>query len=216
MTERTPKPMVEVSGRPFLEYIVRHLASQDFRDLLILTGYLGHHVENHFGDGSTFGVSIRYAREHQPLGTGGAIRAAIDRIGESFLLLYGDSFLPIDYLEVVDAFERAECRGLMVVYSNQTGDTGVSNNVDTDTSGRVKRYQKGTEDINLRYVEAGVLCFRRDVFAHLPANSVCSMESEIFPRLISEQQLSSFATSQRFFDIGTPTRLAEFMELQQC
>ena len=107
LTEQTPKPMVEVEGRPFLEFIVEHIAGQGFRDILLLTGHLGEHVSDHFGDGRRFGVSIRYSREPQPLGTGGAIRAAWEQLADDFLLLYGDSFLPIDYVDVASAFHRA-------------------------------------------------------------------------------------------------------------
>ena len=136
LTEQTPKPMVEVEGRPFLEFIVEHIAGQGFRDILLLTGHLGEHVSDHFGDGRRFGVSIRYSREPQPLGTGGAIRAAWEQLADDFLLLYGDSFLPIDYVDVASAFYRASWPAMVVTYDNQTGYTDVLNNIAVDEIGR--------------------------------------------------------------------------------
>lgn len=209
MTQQVPKPMVEVNGRPFLEYIVRHLADQGFVDTLMLVGYLGEQVEHYFGDGHQLGISIDYSYEPTPLGTAGAIRHALPKLDDSFLLLYGDSFLPIDYGQVTDAFTRSACEGLVVIYDNDSSDTGVPNNIDIDGTGYVARYDK-TGPSELRYVEAGALCLYRRVFTALTAGTVVSLEQELFPELISNHQLASFVTTQRFFDIGTPARLTAF------
>lgn len=212
LTQAVPKPMVPVGGRPFLEHIVSLLAAQDFRRMLLLTGYLGEQVSDHFGDGSRFGTAIEYCREPAPLGTAGAIHNALARLDSSFLLLYGDSYLPIDYRLVAGAFARSPRLGLMVVYENRLEDTGVPNNVAIDAAGRVVRYEKGSGDASLRYVEAGVLCFRREVFSGLPAGESVSLEQDIFPALCRQGELGAYVTRQRFFDIGTAERLQEFAE----
>lgn len=210
ITERIPKPMVEVGGRPFLEYIIRHLQKYDFRKLLVLLSYLGEHIQEHFGDGSRFGVDIEYSWEPSPLGTAGAIRNAEDLLDAEFMVIYGDSFLPIDYRRVQDCFQKANSLGLVVAYDNKLGDTGVQNNVALDADGYVVRYEKGTENRELKYVEAGVLCFRREVFGALPSETAISLEQQIYPQLISQRQLRAFITRQKFFDIGTHDRLEEF------
>ena len=216
LTEQTPKPMVEVEGRPFLEFIVEHIVAQGFQDILLLIGHLGEHVSEHFGDGRRFGASIKYSREARPLGTGGAIRAAWDHLAHEFLLLYGDSFLPIDYVEVASAFRRSSWPALVVTYDNQAGFTDVFNNIAVDASGTVTRYEKGVLDPELKYVDAGALCFRRDAFARVPEGRVVSLEQELFPVWIAARQLGGFPTRQRFYDIGTPGRLQEFVNLQSC
>jgi NDP-sugar pyrophosphorylase family protein len=216
LTEQTPKPMVEVGGRPFLEYIIEHLAGQGFQQILLLVGHLGEHISDYFQDGSRFGVSIRYSRERHPLGTGGAIRAAWGHLSEQFLLLYGDSFLPIDYREVCATFRRSSWDALVVTYDNQAAYTDVRNNIATDGSDCVVRYEKGISDPDLRCVDAGVLCFRRHVFTELPADTVVSLEQEVFPKLIAARQLGTFQTTQRFYDIGTQARLHEFTTVQSC
>jgi NDP-sugar pyrophosphorylase family protein len=208
--------MVEVGGRPFLEYMIGHLASQEFRQILLLTGHLGEHVSDHFRDGSEFGVSIRYSRERHPLGTGGAIRAALENLSDDFLLLYGDSILPIDYRPVCAAFLQSSWSALMVTYDNRSGDTDVRNNIATNGSDCVIRYEKEGMEQDLRFVDAGVLCFRREVFAALPADTMISLEQEVFPKLIAARQLGTFHTKQRFYDIGTQARLQEFSIVQLC
>jgi NDP-sugar pyrophosphorylase family protein len=216
LTEQTPKPMVEVGGRPFLEYIVEHIAAQGFRDLLLLIGHLGEHVSDHFGDGGRFGVSIEYSREPRPLGTGGAIRFAREKLSSEFLLLYGDSFLPIDYVEVAAAFRQSRRPAMVVTYDNQAGYTDVFNNISVDAAGCVTRYEKGVIDPELKYVDAGALCLHRSVFAEVPVGSVVSLEQELFPQWIAARQLAAFSTKQRFYDIGTPARLQEFITVQSC
>ena len=210
ITERIPKPMVEVGGEPFLARLVRWLGQQGFRRQLLLLGYRGEIVSDYFGDGSRVGVAIDYGREPSPLGTAGALRNALDKLEDDFLLLYGDSYLPIDYRPIASDFRKAACRGLLVVYDNRVADTGVTNNVALDSEGWVKRYAKGQSAARLQYVEAGVLCFRRDVFEALPAGKLVSLEQDLYPKLIAERQLRAFVTPQRFFDIGTPQRLEEF------
>ncbi len=210
LTESVPKPMVEVAGRPFLEYIVEHLAAQGFTRMLFLVGYLGEKVRDHFGDGSRFGVSIEYSWEPAPLGTGGAIRNALDQLDDKFLLLFADSFLPIDYRPLALALTEGRSLGIMAVYDNRRADTGVVNNVAMGAEGYVVRYEKGNSAAGLQYVEAGVLGFRREVFEAFPAGRIVSMEQAVYPGLIAQRQLLGYITEKRFFDIGTPERLREF------
>lgn len=212
MTEQMPKPMVPVRGRPFLLNIVEHLVAQGFRDQLMLLGYKGEQVQEFFGDGSRFDAHISYAREQFPLGTAGAIRNAFDQLESEFLLLYGDSFLPIDYRAVESAFRAVPCEGLVVGYDNTVADTGVRNNLAVDANGYVLCYDKTKAAPDLKYVEAGVLCLKRELFAPLITGQVVSLENELYPQLIARRTLRALVTRQRFFDIGTPGRLEEFAE----
>lgn len=210
ITERIPKPMVEVAGRPFLEHIIDLLAAQAFPKILVLLGYLGEHVQQYFGDGSCRGVSIDYVFEPVPLGTGGAIRNAVDRLDDEFLMLFGDSYLPLDYHTVVKSFRSVPSEALMVVYDNAGQDTGVPNNVCVNSMSQVVRYNKRQTATDLNYVEAGALCFRKKTFLGLPPSQTVSLEEQIYPRLIEEHRMRAFITRQRFFDIGTQERLNEF------
>jgi NDP-sugar pyrophosphorylase family protein len=210
LTEVVPKPMVPVRGRPFLDYLIQYLAAQGFRRFLLLVGYLGGRVQDHYGDGSGFGVNIEYAWEETPLGTGGALRRALSLLENDFLLLYGDSFLPIDYRPLTANFLSSGLSAMVVVYDNRIAHTGVKNNVAIGDCGLVTCYRKGVDAPDLQYVEAGALCLRREVIAPIPEGAVVSLEEEVFPSLIARRQLGGAVTSQRFFDIGTPSRLEEF------
>jgi len=212
LTRKIPKPMVPVSGIPFLEYQLRLLARQQLRDVLLLTGYLGDQIENYFGSGARLGLRLRYAREAQPQGTGGALRDARPHLAETFLLLYGDSLLPIEYAAAARRLKDSAALGLIVVYRDPARETAVPPNVALDRNGLVTRYDKTAAAPDLEYVEAGVSCFRRDVLALLPAAGPVSFEQCIFPRLIAGRQLAALPTTQRFYDIGTPERLRAIEE----
>jgi NDP-sugar pyrophosphorylase family protein len=213
LTRKMPKPMVPVAGVPYLEHQLLLLARQSFHDVLLLTGYLGDQIESYFGNGASLGLRLRYSREAQPLGTGGALRDARRHLEESFLLLYGDSLLPIEYAAATRRLKDSAALGLIVVYRDPFGETAVRPNVALDRSGLVTRYDKtAAVDPGLEYVEAGVSCFRRDVLDLLPAAGPASFEQCVFPRLIGRRQLAALPTAQRFYDIGTPERLRAIEE----
>jgi NDP-sugar pyrophosphorylase family protein len=206
--------MVPVRGVPYLEHQLRLLARQSLTDVVILTGYLGQQIEDYFGDGSGVGLRIRYARERQPLGTGGALREARRLLGDAFLVVYGDSYLPIDYAAVVRRLVESHATGLLVVYHDPAGQTSVRPNVALDSAGRVTRYDKqAAADPDLQYIEAGVLAFRRSVLDFIPPEGVVSLEQQVYPQLIARKALLGLPTTQRFYDIGTPERLRVLEEL---
>jgi mannose-1-phosphate guanylyltransferase len=213
LTREIPKPMVPVGGAPYLEHQLRLLAKQSITDIVILTGYLGNQIEEHFGDGAALGLRIRYSREAQPAGTGGALRDAHHLLADLFLLIYGDSYLPICYAQVADRLVASQATGVMVVYHDPTRETSVPNNVALVESGLVSRYDKtAVDDLQLQYIEAGVLAFRRAVLEVIPREGPVSLERQVFPLLIERHQLLGMPTSQRFYDIGTPERLKAIEE----
>jgi NDP-sugar pyrophosphorylase family protein len=214
ITKAIPKPMVPIAGKPYLEYQLAELRRQGIEEILLLTGYLGDRMESHFEDGSRFGLSIQYSREQTPQGTGGGLRDAANLLAEEFLLIYGDSYLPIDYQAVLRRLaEYPAAVGVVVVYDNSEATT-VPQNIALDESGYVTRYAKeAVPTPDLRYVDAGVLAFRRAVLDFLPAGRPVSLEKDAFPKLIAGRQLLGFVTAQRFYDIGTPDRLAVIARL---
>jgi NDP-sugar pyrophosphorylase family protein len=208
LTREIPKSMVPVAGVPYLEHQLLELARQAITDIVLLTGYLGDQIEAYFGDGRRAGLQIRYSREMQPLGTGGALREARGLLADTFLVLNGDSYLPIDYAAVLHRLEASAALGLLVVYADAAGETMVPPNTAVDSEGFVTCYDKHAADgTRLRYVEAGVLAFRKEAIDLVPAAGVVSFEQEVYPQLIARRQLLGFLTTQRFYDMGTPERL---------
>jgi len=207
LTERIPKPMVQVAGCPYLQHQLHLLRDQDIRDVLLLTGHLGEQIEDYFGDGGRMGLRLTYSREQSPLGTGGALREARDKLHDSFIVIYGDSYLPIRYADALEGLKSTGADGLVVVYDNRQGETPVRNNIDLDDHKYVTRYEKDSLD-QLGYVEAGVLAFYRSVIELIPDVGMVSLENDIFPKLIVLRRLTALVTPQCFYDIGTPERLA--------
>ena len=214
VTQSVPKPMVLVGGEPYLAHQLRYLRKQGYSDVVLLTGYLGEQIEEHFGDGSSIDMRLRYSREPTPLGTGGALRHARHLLADAFLLIYGDSYLPIEYATVGRLLHESHADGVLVLYHDPHGETDVPGNVALDERGRVTRYDKsGTADPELRYVEAGVLALRRSVIDLVAPSGAVSLEQEVFPRLIERRALVGLTTTQRFYDIGTPDRLRAIEQL---
>ena len=205
--------MIRISGKPFLEYQLNLLKRNGITDIVLSVGYLGEQIKEYFKDGAGFGIQISYSIEKEPMGTGGGIKQASGLLDEDFFVIYGDSYLSIDYADVARFFKSSGRIGLMVTYDNRWGDTDVMSNVSVDEEMLVTRYKKGVLDRDLTLVEAGVLAFRKDVLKFIPADRVVSLEEEIFPALIKKRQLISYATKQRFYDIGLADRLKEFEEL---
>jgi NDP-sugar pyrophosphorylase family protein len=208
LTETVPKPMVPVAGEPYLVHQLRMLARQDIRDVVLLTGYLGEQIEQYFGDGSSLGLEIRYSQEKEPLGTAGALRNAAGLLNQDFLLIYGDSYLPIHYPDVLAKLRATAGAAVIVLYDNSIEDTSVRNNIGADENLIVTVYEKNSPRNDLKYVDAGVLAFQRSVLDFIPASPKrVSLEEEVFPRLIEGRQMAGYVTTQRFYDIGTPERL---------
>ena len=207
LTATLPKPMVPVAGVPYLRHQLLLLKRQSICDVLLLTGYLGQAIEDYFGDGGRLGLHLRYSRETTPVGTAGALRLARHLLEDRFLVIYGDSYLPIDYADVAHTLDASGAIGLVAVYRDRQGHTSVRSNIAVDADRFVTRYDKrATGDPSLEYVEAGVLAFRREVVSLIP-EGIVSLEEQTYPQLIARRQLIAYPTSQRFYDIGTPERL---------
>jgi MurNAc alpha-1-phosphate uridylyltransferase len=207
LTETIPKAMAPVCGRPFLEYQLDALARSGIRDVIICLGHLGHMIEDHFGDGRRFGLSIRYGYERERLlGTAGAVKNVEGLLDDAFFVLYGDSYLVVDYPEVMRYFLSHDRVGLMVVLRNE-GRWDRSNVVlDGDF---VAIYDKAREHPGMVYTDFGVSAFRREALSPVPVG-VSTDLSAVFHDLIGRRQLLAYETSNRFYQIGSPQGLQEF------
>lgn len=211
LTEKIPKPMVQVLGKPFLWHMLRVLSNRGVKDVVLATGYLSRVIEDYFRDGSELGIRIRYSVEPSPRGTGGALLLAENMLQENFFVLYGDSLLEMDYRSLWDFHLSHGFTSTIVVYDN-SDNTSVRNNVSIDREGIVVAYDKSGSTPDLGYVEAGVLVFSKKIFDIFPKKDVVSIETDIYPELIKRKQLIAYPSTERFYDIGTPSRLAEFVD----
>lgn len=216
LTEEIPKVMVSVNGKPFLLYLLKLLRSQGISDVVLCIGYRAQQVKDYFGNGESLEVNIRYSEEKEKLlGTAGALKQAQSLLGDYFLAINGDTYIPIDYREVEKSFLRRAQKALMVVYDNQE-DTGAKNNVVLGDNLMVKRYDKESPDTSLEYVEAGVLALRKEVLDLIKEGDSISLEEGLYPGLIQQRELAAYVTNQRFYDIGLPEQrriLEEFLKV---
>jgi NDP-sugar pyrophosphorylase family protein len=210
LTRDMPKVMLPFNDRPFLYYIIRLLKEQGIKDIVMCTGYLGEQIQNFLGNGRGLGLNIKYSEESgELLGTGGALKQAQDMLGGYFLVLNGDTFLPIDYREVEKEYLRLGRKALMVVYNNEVS-TGVKNNIALDSNRMVVRYDKRSDAPDLRYVEAGVIVLHKETLDPVPEGVNISLEDGIYHRLIEQEEMAAHITGQRFYDIGTPEQRQVF------
>src|SRR5271155_4636108 len=178
-----PKPLASVGDRPFLELLVRQLASQGFRNLVMCTGYLAEQIEAAFGDGRDFGTAIEYSKETVPLGTAGALKLAERHVQDEreFLVLNGDSFLEIDFNEFVGFHRRhGNVATMAVVPVHNASRYGT---VQVQADGKVIRFAEKTGKDAPGIINAGVYVFGRTIFAHIPEGPA-SLEREVFPHLM--------------------------------
>jgi NDP-sugar pyrophosphorylase family protein len=208
LTKKIPKGLVEIKGRPFLEYLILYLKKYGIDDILLCTGYLGEQITEYFGDGSSLGIIINYSREDHPLGTGGALRPALPKLREEFFLLNGDTFLPMDYGRMLDVFRASSA--LMMVGIFPVGGTGLSPNLRVEGGRNITGSSAVSLSGELSHVDAGVRLARREIAGYFPAEEVFSLEDDLYPRLIGADELVAWPVEERFYDIGTPERLEIF------
>jgi len=207
LTQKIPKSLVRVREKPFLEYQLAWLRKNKIKDVILCVGHLGDRIEDYFGDGNRFGVSIKYSYEREKLlGTVGALKNAERLLDDVFFSLYGDSYLFLDFAEVLAYFQSQDKLALMTVYRNydkyERSNAAVGGNL-------VKRYSKTEKTGEMVYIEYGADLFRKEVLKLIPENQTYSLE-DLFPKLIEREELLAYEVRERFYQIGSPEGLAEF------
>jgi len=206
LTKNTPKSMIQIKSKSFLEYQIEELKRHSITDIVLCVGYLSDQIEKYFGNGEKFGVNICYSSDKKnPLGPIGAIKKAGSLLNDSFFTLYGDSYVFVDFNKVYSYFQEQNKLALMVVYQNfdkyDTSNLIVKN-------GRVIRYG-GQNTKDMTYVDYGASLFRKKTLNNVPKDTFYST-NDLFSDLIKQKELLAFEVKKRFYHIGTPEALAEF------
>ena len=206
VTATTPKLLVDVAGEPFFSHQIRLLKKAGLTHLVLCVGYLGGQIVEQYGDGSKWGVKIEYSFDGPKLlGTGGALIKALPLLGESFYVLYGDSYLPIDYAAVGNFFLRSGQSGLMTVFENH-GHYDTSNVWFQD--GAIKVYDKKARLPQMQHIDYGLGAFHAAAFDGFSREAVVDL-AEVQKALVARHQLAGYEIRQRFYEIGSPAGLAE-------
>ena len=200
----TPKPLIEVAGRPFLAHQLELLRAHGARRIVLCVGYLGERIEQEIG-ARPLGLDVRYSYDGPELvGTAGAVRRALPLLGERFLVLYGDTYLRIDYRAVAAVLVTSGLPALMTVLHNRNR-LEPSNAVFDD--GLVVRYDKRHATSDMEWIDYGL--------GAMTAAALTSSEPEspdladVYRELADKRLLAGYEATERFYEIGTPGSLAE-------
>ena len=196
-----PKSMALISGTPFLQLLLDRLRSQGVDDVILGTGYMAEKIESYFGSGNKLAVRIRYSREHEPLGTGGALKLAEPLISDPVVVLNGDSYVEWSINPMLELF-RAKDADLVVVL-HAVADVSRYGSVALDHDGRVTQFIEKGVRAGPGLINAGVYLLRKQIVHELPADKAISLEREVFPRLLDRGAYGLVCTGL-FIDIGIP------------
>ncbi len=210
ITEKIPKSLVEVAGEAFIVRQLDYLRRQRVRDVVLCIGYLGEMIEAVVGDGSRFGLHVSYSMDGPALlGTGGALRRAGPLLGEACFVLYGDSYLPVDFGAIETEFWASGRPALMTVLYNQ--DRWDKSNV-LFVDGKLQEYNKRAPRPDFSYIDYGLSIVRREILESYPANQAFDLAT-VYHSLSLEQRLHGYEVFKRFYEIGSPSGLQEADEL---
>lgn len=206
LTEEIPKALVAVAGQPFLAHQLRLLHGSGIRKVVLCVSYRGEMIEQEFGNRSGLGMELSYSYDGPDLlGTGGALKKALPLLGDKFLVLYGDSYLPIDYSGPARAFSASGKSALMTVFRNEN--RWAPSNVWFE-EGEIRRYDKRKLTPEMKHIDYGLGVLRSEALSSWPDGKPFDL-ADVYQDLIGKQKLAGYEVDRRFYEIGSPNGLAE-------
>lgn len=208
LTKNTPKPMLTVAGLPVTEHQIAMAKAAGITEIVLATSYLSEVFTPYFGDGSKWGISIKYAVEKEPLGTGGAIRNAAQLLtsNESIVILNGDVLSSHNLSEQIRQHEAHDAD--VTLHLTEVDDARAFGCVPTDGNGRVTAFLEKMDSPVTNQINAGCYVFNPRVLSTIPLNTVVSVERETFPQLVAEKAaVYGYVENAYWLDIGTPHAL---------
>ena len=204
LTSNQPKPMMPVANRPMMEHIVRLLAEHGFDDIVVTVAFLANHIRTYFGDGSDFGVRMRYATEDSPLGTAGSVRNAAEELDETFLVISGDVLTDIDLSAFVKAHRSTGAAGSIAL--KRVDDPVEFGIVITHEDGSIERFlEKPTwGQVFSDTINTGIYVLEPEVFDFIPKGEVVDFSSDVFPAILKRgKPLFGYVAEGYWEDVGT-------------
>ena len=208
LTRNNPKSMLEIWGKPFLEYQLELLKRGGIKNIVLCIGHMGEQIERHFGNGRSYGLNIKYSLEDRLLGTAGALKKAEALLNDTFFTMYGDSYLFLDFNAAMSYFKSQNKLALMTVFKNydryDRSNTVVEGNL-------VKKISKKEKAKDMVYIEYGANIFSKEVLEMIPQDQSYSLD-DLFLCLIEMGELLAFEVKERFYETGSPEGLMEFQQ----
>jgi NDP-sugar pyrophosphorylase family protein len=206
ITQTIPKAMVEVAGKPFIDHQLALLRREGIRKVVLCIGHLGEQLREHLGNGSRVGMQIDYSEDGPKLlGTGGALRRALSFVGDACWVLYGDSYLDVDYRAIFSAFALSDAMGLMTVLRND--DRWDKSNV-LFRDGELLIYDKKQPLPEMTHIDYGLAMLTRDAVERIPVNESHDLAT-LYHQLVTRGEMIGYEVTRRFYEIGSPQGLSE-------
>jgi NDP-sugar pyrophosphorylase family protein len=207
LTEKLPKSLLPVAGRPFLAWQLERIESSGFRRVVLCVGHLGDEIERFAGDGKAFGLDIRYSHDGpRLLGTGGALRRATPLLEPSFVVTYGDSYLPFDHAAPWrDLQAHPDALGTMSVFLNR--DAWDASNAAVEGE-YVVAYDKAARRAGFEHIDYGATALRRAALEAVPEGERFGLDT-LFGQLAAGRMLRACPARERFYEIGSEAGLTE-------
>lgn len=200
MTEKIPKSLIEIGGKPFIFYQLEYLRKQGVNSVVLCVGYLGEMIQQAVGNGYRWDMDIKFSQDGlKPLGTGGALRQALPLLGKQFFVLYGDSYLPINFNDVKKAYLSSGKKGLMTVLKNQN--KWDKSNVEFD-AGKIIEYNKNVIRSQMHYIDYGLGMLQDSVLNAYPSGLSFDL-SKVYNDLSLAGELCGHEVFERFYEIGS-------------
>jgi NDP-sugar pyrophosphorylase family protein len=206
ITEKIPKALVEVAGKPFVFHQLDWLKRQKVDRVILCVGHLSEMIREQVGSGERWGIEVKYSLDGEKLlGTGGALKKAMPLLGKEFFVFYGDSFLPIDFLPIQEAFRASGKPALMTFLRNQ-GRWDRSNVEARD--GRLIAYKKREPTSAMEHIDYGLGVLSERAFLGLEANDFFDL-ADLYQALAQRGDLAGHEVIHRFYEIGSKEGLVE-------
>jgi mannose-1-phosphate guanylyltransferase len=205
LTSTVPKPVVPLVDRPFISFMLEWLCSHGVDDVIMSCGFLATSVRNVLGDGSAYGIRLRFVEEPDPRGTAGALKFAESMLDERFLMLNGDVLTDIDLTAQIAQHERTGAKGTLALVPVDDPSAYGLVHLEDDHAVRDFVEKPSPDRIDTNLISAGAYVLEREVLEHVPPGRNVSIEREVWPRLVGAG-LYGFPSESYWLDIGTPER----------
>jgi MurNAc alpha-1-phosphate uridylyltransferase len=206
ITEEIPKSLIEIAGKPFIYHQLEYLRKQGINSVVLCIGFLGEMIQEFVGDGSRWDMHVSYSPDGPTLlGTGGALRQALPLLGGHFFILYGDSYLPVDFSDVEKTYSASGKKGLMTIMKNQN--RWDKSNVEFD-AGQIVEYNKTVIRPQMNYIDYGLGILKSTVLQAYPARQSFDL-SIVYNDLSLAGQLAGHEVFERFYEIGSHQGIAD-------
>lgn len=203
-----PKPMADINGKPFLEYLIRNLINNGYKEIILAVGYKSEKIIEYFKDGTDFGCNIKYAIENEPLGTGGALANAKNIIKDDIMVLNGDTYFDINFKEFEHYHKNMKSDYTLAL--RKVEDVSRYGAVEFDSNNKIIGFTPKGENSESNYINGGIYIMKKCIIDKLEVNKFISLENDIISVILNERNMFGYKSKDYFIDIGIPEDYKKF------